>query len=122
MADLNPIVAIVDDDELVRRALRRLVVSLAFRASEFASGEAFLESLVESVPSCVLLDLHMPGLNGLEVLARMRAQNLHVPTIIITGTAQPEMRGQCIEAGAAAYLPKPLDPEIVFSTIRSVTS
>jgi FixJ family two-component response regulator len=122
MADLDPVVAIVDDDDFVRRALRRLIRALSFRPSEFASGEAFLESLAQNVPSCVLLDLHMPGLNGLQVLEQMRARKLNVPAIIITGNSQAEIRGQCIEAGAAAYLQKPLDPETVLSTIRSVTS
>ena len=122
MADMDPIVAIVDDDDLVRRALRRLVRSLSFHPADFDSGEAFLDSLDESTPFCVLLDLYMPDMNGLQVLAQMRGRNLHVPTIIITGNSQPEMRSQCIEAGAPAYLQKPLDPDTVLSTIRSVTA
>ena len=68
MAAADPVIAIVDDDETVRRSLRRLVNSLSFQAADFASGEAFLQSLAQSSPACMLLDLHMPGLSGLEVL------------------------------------------------------
>jgi FixJ family two-component response regulator len=109
MGDTAAIVAIVDDDDSVRRALHRLVASLAFSPAGFASGEEFLSSLGDNRPSCALLDLNMPGMKGLEVLKRMRAWGSDIPVIIITAFDQPGMRERCLTAGAAAYLIKPLE-------------
>jgi FixJ family two-component response regulator len=119
MQGSDPVIAIVDDDETVRRALKRLVQSLSFRTTDFESGEAFLESIEMHAPNCALVDLHMPGLDGLQVLIAMRMRSLAIPTIVITANAQPEMRERCMGAGAAAYLQKPLDRDVVLSTIRA---
>ncbi len=114
----DPVIAIVDDDEFVRRALRRLIGMLSYRPVAFSSGEDFLASLAYMVPACVLLDLHMPGLNGLEVLKEMRSRSFNVPTIIISGNGRPEFRTLCIRAGAIDYLQKPLSPTILDATIQ----
>ena len=66
-----------------------------------------MESLRVATPSCVLMDQHMPNLNGLEVLRRMRSEGRHVPVIIVTGFDQPGLREKCLEAGASHYLVKP---------------
>jgi FixJ family two-component response regulator len=113
-------VAIVDDDVAVRRALRRLLVLLSYRAIEFASGEEFLASLRETTPSCVLMDQHMPSLNGLDVLHRMQREGRHIPVIIVTGSDQPGLRQKCLDTGAAGYLVKPLRAAEVSSAIRGV--
>ena len=85
--DKKPLVAIVDDDPSVCRALKRLVLSLGVLAETFSSGEAFLKYL-EAIPSratsCVILDVQMPGLSGLDVLERLRALHLSLPAIVIT--------------------------------------
>ena len=119
MQATTPVVAIIDDDQSTRRALRRLILSLSYSPTDYASGDAFLESLPQSRPGCALLDLHMPGLNGLEVLLRMRSDGLEVPTIIITANATADMRGLCLKAGAAAYLTKPLDPALLAAAIEA---
>ncbi|PWK65648.1 response regulator [Aminobacter sp. AP02] len=113
------VVAIVDDDGAVRRALRRLVLSLSYQSVGYASGEEFLASLLDMVPSCVILDQHMPNLNGLDVLGRMRSEGLAMPVIIITGLDQPGMRAKCIKAGAAAYLVKPLESSVLSTVIEA---
>jgi len=122
MQATNPVVAIVDDDESIRRALRRLIRSLPFSPAAFPSGETFLDSLDQAVPSCAVVDLHMPGLSGLDVLTTLRSRSLDIPTIIITGNTQPEMRELCLAAGAVAYLEKPLDPDLVLSAIEDATA
>lgn len=115
------IVAIVDDDAAVRNALGRLVRSLHFRPVAYASGEDFLASLSEAPPFCVILDQHMPGLNGLDVLIEMRARGSDAPVIMITGFDQSGMGEKCRKAGAAAYLTKPLGRSAIGAAIDSAT-
>jgi FixJ family two-component response regulator len=112
------VVAIVDDDDAVRRALRRLVLSLSYRPIGFASGEDFLASLLEGTPNCVLMDQHMPNLNGLDVLRRIRGEGRHVPVVMVTGFDQPGLRQKCLEAGASGYLIKPLEASAVSAAIQ----
>jgi FixJ family two-component response regulator len=122
MTAVDRIIAIVYDDEVVRRALKRHARSLCNRTADFGSGEAFLESLSEAAPACVLLDLHMPGPSGLEVLQALRSRRVKLPTIVITGSAQTGMRERCMKAGAAAYLQKPLDRDVFLVTIQTATA
>ena len=109
MANGRPRVAIVDDDLSVRRALARLLIASSFDARTFESGQAFLDSLPEGPPDFVVLDLHMPGMNGLDVLAALADAGVAVPVIMISGHASPEAQARCLAAGALAYLGKPLD-------------
>jgi FixJ family two-component response regulator len=115
----TPVIAIVDDDGSVRRALRRLVLSMSYQPVDFPSGEAFLESVRDDAPQCVILDLHMPGLSGLDVLHRLRAASANIPAVIITANTQPELRADCLAAGAAAFLQKPLNADLLFETLQS---
>jgi FixJ family two-component response regulator len=119
MAAAHPSVAIVDDDDTVRRALRRLVVSLSYDAMSFSSAEEFFDSLPRGMPSCALMDLHMPTLKGLDALRLMRDQGMSVPVIIITGLDQPGMREKCLAAGASAYLTKPAGREEIAIAIEA---
>ena len=109
MASERHRVAIVDDDQSVRRALARLLTASKFEASTFESGREFLESLRAGRPDFVVLDLHMPGMNGLDVLAALSDAGVALPVIMITGHASPETQARCEAAGAIAYLSKPLD-------------
>jgi FixJ family two-component response regulator len=115
------VVAIVDDDAAVRRALARLVRSLSYESAAYASGEEFLASLAEGIPFCVVLDQHMPGLTGLDVLIKMRAQGANSPVIIVTGLDQPGMSEKCLNAGASAYLTKPVDRAAISVAIETAT-
>jgi len=116
------VVAIVDDDEIVRRALRRLVQSLSYHPIAFASGEEFLASLRETTPNCVLMDQHMPSLNGLDVMLRMRNEGRYVPVIIVTGFDQPGLRQKCLDAGASDYIVKPLAASAVSAAIQAAVA
>jgi FixJ family two-component response regulator len=119
MAPPKLVIAIVDDEEGVRKALRRLFSAADFEAEAFASGQAFLDSLASKRPDCLVLDLHMPGLNGLDMLRHPALSQAHVPTVVITAHDEPESRTQSLAAGAAAYLRKPLDDRTLLAAIAS---
>ena len=112
-------VAIVDDDEAVRRALSRLVRSLGFEAEAFASGEEFLATLATRCPDCVVLDLHMPRVSGFDVQARLAEAGRRVPVIAITGYDSPEAQDRAIKGGASAYLRKPVDGQMLMDAIHA---
>jgi FixJ family two-component response regulator len=110
-------IAVIDDDEPVRKALKRLLRAANLDADTFASGREFLDSVASRVPDCVVLDLHMPGMNGLDVQQQLARGGLRVPIVVITGHDEPQARAQCLSAGAAAYLRKPLDDEALLEAI-----
>ena len=110
-------IAVVDDDDSVRKALKRLLRAANLDADTFASGRDFLVSLAAQVPDCIVLDLHMPGMNGLDIQQQLTRTGLLVPIVVITGHDEPLTRTQCLSAGAAAYLCKPLDDEALLDAI-----
>jgi len=112
-----PLIAIVDDDEPVRRALSRLLKASDFKVQAFSSGRAFLGSLREAYPDCVVLDLQMPDLNGVDVLKELRSRGLYLPVIIITAYDEPSVRANCLAAGASGYLSKPIDEAVLRQAI-----
>jgi CheY-like chemotaxis protein len=114
-----PYVAIVDDEEPVRKALKRLLRASGLEAESYAGGKEFLEAASTRRPDCVVLDLHMPVMGGLQVLREMRTSRLALPAVVITAYDEPETRAQCLAAGAAAYLRKPLDERVLLSTISA---
>ena len=117
-----PYVAIVDDEEPVRKALKRLLRASGLEAEGYASGKDFLDASAQREPDCVVLDLHMPAMSGLQVLRSLQAARRNIPTVIITAHDAPETRDQCIAAGAAAYLCKPLDEHILLGTISAAVT
>jgi FixJ family two-component response regulator len=112
-----PLLAVVDDDADVRTALTRLVSSAGFAVETFATGAAFLQSVEDHEPDCVLLDLHMPGANGFEVQGALAPGHATVPIIIITAHDTPESRARAIGLGAKGYLCKPVDDEALLAAI-----
>jgi FixJ family two-component response regulator len=111
-------VAVVDDDEPVRKALKRLLRAANLDAETFASGQEFLDSLASTWPDCIILDLHMPGMNGLDVQQRLAQGGQAIPIVVITGHDQPQTRAQCLSGGAVAYLRKPLDERALLDAIE----
>src|SRR4030095_6815737 len=97
-------VAVIDDDESVRKALKRLLRAVNLDADAFASGREFLDSMASHVPDCVVLDLHMPGMSGLDVQGQLARKDLQIPIVVITGHDEPQARAQCAAPGAAAML------------------
>ena len=111
--------AIVDDEEGIRKALGRLLRASGLDAESYASGQDFLDAAARRRPDCVVLDLHMPGMSGLQVLRKLKAAGLRPPIIIITAHDEAETRDQCIEAGARAYLRKPLEDRVLLNAISA---
>jgi len=110
-------VAVVDDDPSVRRALERLLRASDFEASTFESGPALLAAVGSLRPACIIADLQMPEMTGLELHISLAEAGLRIPTIIVTAQDQGDYRQRCTAAGVAAYLLKPLDRNTVVSAI-----
>ena len=116
MSKTRPLVAIVDDEEPIRKALTRLLRSAGLDVDNFPSGSEFLESLSTRRPDCVVLDLHMPVVNGFEVQARLAASGL--PVVIITGHDSDETRAKALARKPAAYLRKPVNDQTLLDAIE----
>jgi len=116
------LIAVVDDEENVRRALERLFRSAGMCVEMFPSGAEFLEALKTREHDCVVLDLHMPLVNGFEVQTRMAEAGVAVPVIVITGHDTEESRDRALGAGAFAYLRKPVDDEILLDAIHAAVA
>jgi FixJ family two-component response regulator len=117
MSLTRPLIAVVDDDASVCKALGRLIGASNLDVVTFVSGETFLDSMAVRRPDCVVLDLHMPGLSGIDVMTALTGGGWDLPIIIITGRDEPASRIQCLALGALAYLPKPLDHLKLLQTI-----
>jgi FixJ family two-component response regulator len=111
-------IAVVDDDNSVRRALCRLLRSADLEAHSYASGREFLEAIGSSLPDCLVLDLRMPDMNGLEVQRHLTENGFRVPVVMITGHDEPGMQAKCISAGVSTYLRKPLDEKSLLEAIE----
>ena len=114
-------VAVVDDDESIRRALKRLLHALAFDTEAYGSGREFLESYHAFHPDCVVLDLHMEGMSGLDVQRHLQRMATRPPVVVITGHDNPGVRAESLSLGADAFLPKPVDRQLLVSTIERLT-
>jgi FixJ family two-component response regulator len=112
-------VAILDDEPDMRRALRRLLTCRGFQVEEFERAEELLASLDTRTPDCLLLDLHMPGMNGFDVLEHLRTRAVPVPTVVITAHDEPGSAGRVLALGASACLRKPVDKEALLAAIEA---
>jgi FixJ family two-component response regulator len=109
-------VAIVDDDASVGRSTERLIRSFGYRARAFASGEEFLRSGTAAMVACLLLDVRMPGMDGLQVQRLLLEGGMNIPIVFITGRASDEEEHRARDAGAVAFLRKP----VAQASLRSV--
>jgi len=120
MSKTNPTIAVVDDDASVCRAISRLLRSLGMNANTFTSGREFLEQ-IETMPSfhpdCVVLDVQMPGMNGLEVQELLVRGDKPLPVIFITAHDEIGVRERALQAGAVAFLRKPFNDELLIKTL-----
>jgi FixJ family two-component response regulator len=112
-------VAIVDDDDLMRTALQGLLKSAGLLAQSFASAEDFLKSGQQHDTGCLITDIRMPGMSGLELQAQLNADHCRIPTIFITAHGDARMRMQAMRAGAVEFLAKPFDDEALLESVRA---
>src|SRR6266404_81037 len=116
----DPLVSIVDDDVSVRRSTRRLLFSSGLRAEAFASAEDFLQSGRVAETACLLLDVRMPGIDGLELQRRLSGTDRIIPIIFVSARASEEEERRALRAGAANFLRKPVSKEALLHAIRAV--
>jgi two-component system response regulator FixJ len=110
-------VHVVDDEDSLRRSLDFLLRAAGYRVERWPNGEDFLKEVDRAVPACVLLDIHMPGIDGLEVQRRMAAQGLDFPVIVLTGHGDIALAVRAMQAGAVDFMEKPFDRERLLRSI-----
>jgi len=114
----SQLVAIVDDDRSVQSALKDLMESVGLSARCFGSAEDFLESDERNLVACLVADIRMPGMSGLELQAKLNAEGSRIPIIFITARSDAKMKMQAMQAGAVEFLSKPFDHEILLEKVR----
>jgi FixJ family two-component response regulator len=119
MAAAQPIVFVVDDDIALRESLGFLIANSGWRVALFASATEFLASSRPPSPSCLVLDVGLPDLNGLELQQRIGSERADIPIIFITGRGDIPMTVQAMKAGAVEFLTKPFAPAVLLSAIQS---
>jgi FixJ family two-component response regulator len=112
-------IAVVDDEESVRKAIARLLTAAGYAARSFASGTEFLDQGMSEPPECLILDLQMPGLSGVEVQRALNRCGARIPVLMLSAGESSGAREECLREGAAAYLCKPVDERILFNALSS---
>jgi FixJ family two-component response regulator len=113
------LVAIVDDDDSIRGALHGLLKAVGLPAIAFASAEEFLKSGQQFETACLIADIRMPGMSGLDLQARLNSERCRIPTIFITAHGDAKMRLQALREGAVEFLSKPFDDEALLESVRA---
>jgi FixJ family two-component response regulator len=112
------LVAVVDDDALLRKALQRLLKAAGMDVTSFGTAEDFLKSDKLRDVGCLIADIRMPGMSGLELQAKLKAEGCQIPTIFITAHGDEKLRLQVMRAGAVEFLTKPFDDGILLERVR----
>jgi FixJ family two-component response regulator len=115
----NKLVAIVDDDDSMRSALQGLLKAVGLPAQAFASAEEFLKSGQQRQTACLIADIRMPGMSGLELQAKLNTEHCRIPTIFITAHGDEKMRMQALRAGAVEFMAKPFNDEALLESVRA---
>jgi FixJ family two-component response regulator len=117
-SEVKPVVFVVDDDASMRKALGNLIQSVGLRVEAFASAPEFLAVKLPEVPCCLILDIRLPGLSGLDFQAKLASANIAIPIIFITGHGDIPMSVQAMKAGAIEFLPKPFRDQDLLDAVR----
>ncbi len=115
----EPTVFVVDDDEAVRDSLRWLIQSVGLDVALFGSAQEFLDAYDASVPGCLVLDVRMPGLSGLDLQERLNQEQINIPVIIVTGHGDVPMAVRAMKAGAAEFIEKPFSDQVLLDQIQA---
>src|SRR5713101_5975696 len=118
MTDSDPIVFVVDDDASVRDAVKKLITSVGLRVETFGSAREFLNRKLPEAPACLVLDVRLPDLGGLEFQRALAEANVHIPIIFITGHADVPMTVRAMKAGAVEFLTKPFRAQELLGAIQ----
>jgi two-component system, LuxR family, response regulator FixJ len=118
-AAAQPVVHIVDDDEGLRESLAFLLRSAALEVRSFESAKAFLDELPHAVPGCVITDVRMPDMNGIELLRRLKELKISVPVVVITGHGDIALAVEAMKMGAADFFEKPFDDDLLVASVRA---
>jgi FixJ family two-component response regulator len=113
------LVAIVDDDDSIRSAFQGLLKAVGLSSQAFASAEEFLQSGQQNQTACLITDIRLPGISGLELQAKLNAEHCRIPTIFVTAHGDAQMRMRAMRAGAVEFLAKPFDDEALLETVRA---
>ena len=119
MPTKQSVIAVLDDEPVMRKALRRLLGSRGFRVEEYSCAEDLLAALDLHVVDCLLLDLHMPGTNGFDVLTDFQVRHIPVPIVVITAHDEADTADRVHALGASAYLKKPVDRDALLAAIEA---
>jgi FixJ family two-component response regulator len=110
-------VSVIDDDDSVRTALRRLLRSFGLNVETFATAEEFLARAQGESPGCLILDVRMPGMSGLELQQRLGSESRRIPIVFITAHEDPQARHEALAAGAVDFLLKPFDEQVLLNAV-----
>ena len=122
MRETSPVVAVLDDEPQMRKALRRLLTANGFRVEVYAQADELFAALLLHPADCLVLDLHMPEVNGFDVLAAFQAQHIATPVVVLTGHDEPGTAERVCALGGAAYLKKPADEAALLDAIKTAIS
>ena len=116
----NKQIYILDDDESVRRSLKLLMVSYGFAVDTFSSAEEFFSDVRNRAPGCLILDIHMPGLNGWDTQQRLTKEGYNLPVIVVTADKDDRFKEMAFKAGAVSFLQKPFDDHYLLHMVTRV--
>lgn len=115
-------IAVLDDDASVRTAVGRLLTAADFLVDQYDSFGLFRKSLERASPGCLVLDLHMPGMDGIDVMKYLTRNRIRLPIVVLTGHDAPDVRDLCLSLGALRFLNKPVDADDLLSAIETAVS
>ena len=117
----QPLIVVIDDDLGILKSLEALLKAFDYRVALYESAEHFLSVNIDETPACLIVDINLPDITGIELGRQLLAAGLRLPTIFISGSTDPSWRRQAIELGCVAYIEKPFSPRVLIEALASAT-